>query len=121
MDREFLKQQLTTVMNDTVSTYGGHAKVDLVDHYPPTVNSSAETEHVFKVARSLFGNEKVGLKPKISRSAEDFSFYLEKVPGCYFFMGNGENSTSCHNSEYDFNDTLSPDAAELMCRIAIDY
>lgn len=121
MDRERLKQQLTTVMNETVLAYGGRAQIELVDHYPPTINSSAETEHVFKVARSLFGNEKVGLKQRPARAAEDFSFYLERVPGCYFFMGNGENSASCHNSEYDFNDALLPDAAELMCRIAIDY
>ncbi len=121
MDREYLKQLLTTMMNKTVSAYGGQAKIELIDHYPPTINSSAETEHVFKVARSLFGNERVGLKQKISRAAEDFSFYLQRVPGCYFFMGNGENSASCHNSEYDFNDALLPDAAELMCRIAIDY
>lgn len=120
-DRERMTQQLAAVMNETVSAYGGRASIELVDHYPPTVNSSAETEHVFKVARRLFGKEKVGLKQTISRAAEDFSFYLERVPGCYFFMGNGENSASCHNSEYDFNDDLLPNAAELLCCIAIDY
>ncbi len=122
MDREHLKQQLTTMTNETVSAYGGHAKIEFIDHYPPTINTAAETQHVFRVARNLFGNEKVTIKQKPARAAEDFSFYLERgVPGCYFFMGNGENSASCHNSEYDFNDALLPDAAELMCGIAIDY
>lgn len=120
-DREHLKKQLITLMNETALAYGGRAKIELIDHYLPTVNSTAETQHVFKVARNLLGNEKVGLKQKVSRAAEDFSFYLEKVPGCYFFMGNGENSASCHNSEYDFNDDLLVDAAELLCRIAMDY
>jgi amidohydrolase len=121
IDRERLKEQLITVMNETALVYGGQAKIELVDHYLPTINSAAETQHVLKVARSLLGNEKVGLKQTVSRAAEDFSFYLAKVPGCYFFMGNGENSPSCHNSEYNFNDALLPHAAELMCRIAIDY
>ncbi|MCD6044991.1 MAG: yxeP 1 [Gammaproteobacteria bacterium] len=121
LDRQSLKEQLTITMNEAVLAYGGEAKIEFIDHYSPTINAAAETQHVFRIAHHLLGNEKVVTKQKPARAAEDFSFYLEKVPGCYFFMGNGENSASCHNSEYDFNDALLPHAAELLCRIAIDY
>lgn len=120
-DREFMKQRLSEVVNQTVSAYGAKAKIELIDKYLPTINSVAETQHVFSVARSVFGPDRVGLKQKTARGAEDFSFYLAEIPGCYFFMGNGENSPSCHNSAYDFNDAVLPDAAELLCRVAMEY
>jgi metal-dependent amidase/aminoacylase/carboxypeptidase family protein len=37
--------------------------------------------------------------------SEDFAFMLEKVPGCYFGLGNGP-SRNLHDPGYDFNDEL---------------
>ena len=44
-------------------------------------------------------------------AAEDFSYYLERVPGAYFFMGNGP-SAGLHHPAYDFaDDAIAPGAA----------
>ncbi len=50
--------------------------------------------------------------------AEDFSFFLQKIPGCYFLIGNGDGAhresghgmgpCMLHNPSYDFNDELIP-------------
>jgi len=42
--------------------------------------------------------------------AEDFAFFLEKVPGCYVWIGNGPGEGGCtlHNPHYDFNDEIIP-------------
>jgi metal-dependent amidase/aminoacylase/carboxypeptidase family protein len=60
--------------------------------------------------------------------AEDFSFFLQHKPGCYFLIGNGDGShresghgmgpCMLHNPSYDFNDELIPIGASLWVRLA---
>jgi len=60
--------------------------------------------------------------------AEDFSYYLQERPGCYFVIGNGDGahravdhgSGPCllHNPSYDFNDELVPLGATMWVRLA---
>jgi hippurate hydrolase len=53
--------------------------------------------------------------------AEDFSFYLEQVPGCFFFVGNGEEGAYLHNDKYNFNDDILPIAASIFVTTVEDY
>ncbi len=89
--------------------------------YPPTINTPAETAFVLEQARICLGNENAILKPSSSRAAEDFSYFLNEIPGCYFFMGNGENSACCHNTQYDFNDEIIKHGAKLFTQIALRF
>ena len=52
--------------------------------------------------------------------SEDFSFMLQKKPGCYLFIGNGDGEGSCmiHNPGYDFNDAILPLGATYWARLA---
>jgi hippurate hydrolase len=60
--------------------------------------------------------------------AEDFSFYLQHIPGAYFVLGNGDGThregghglgpCTLHNPSYDFNDQLIPIGATLWVRLA---
>lgn len=119
--RERAKERIQAMVAHISQAHGAVAEVELIDHIPPTINTQAETALVFATARRLFGEEQVQTKLLPARASEDFAFYLEKVPGCYFFVGNGVSSPSCHNSSYDFNDAILPVAAELLCQLAIDY
>jgi hippurate hydrolase len=51
-------------------------------------------------------------------ASEDFSFMLEKVPGCYLNIGNGAGEVACevHNPAYDFNDRALPLGAAFFVR-----
>jgi metal-dependent amidase/aminoacylase/carboxypeptidase family protein len=55
-----------------------------------------------------------------SMASEDFSHYLHKVPGCFFFVGNGDQGP-IHSAQYNFNDDIIPIAAEVMGRVAMNY
>ena len=60
--------------------------------------------------------------------AEDFSYYLQKKPGCYFVIGNGDGlhradghgggPCMLHNPSYDFNDDLIPLGGTVWVRLA---
>ena len=42
---------------------------------------------------------------------------LEKVPGAYINLGNGETSAPVHNDRYDFNDEAIPYGAAMFARL----
>jgi len=119
--RERAKQRIHTMAQGIAHAHGASAKIEFIDYVPPTVNTEQETALVFTTARRLFGENNVQIKLHPARASEDFAFYLEKIPGCYFFVGNGVDSPSCHSSAYDFNDKILPVAAELLCHVAMDY
>src|SRR5262249_41756214 len=48
---ELAKQKLVDHVHYTVTTHGAQADIEITDHYPPTINSFAETQHVLNVAR----------------------------------------------------------------------
>ncbi|WP_028884224.1 M20/M25/M40 family metallo-hydrolase [Taylorella asinigenitalis] len=53
--------------------------------------------------------------------AEDFAFFLQAVPGCYFFVGNGLDSEYLHNEKYDFRDENIEVAASVFVQVAKHY
>ena len=65
----------------------------------------------------LVGEEKVQRNAPPAPASEDFAFMLEKVPGAYINIGNGEGSAPVHNDKYDFNDAAIPTGAALWARL----
>ena len=53
-------------------------------------------------------------------ASEDFSYMLNRRPGAYIGIGNGDEPGACqvHNPGYDFNDTILPLGASLFARLA---
>lgn len=89
--------------------------------YPPTINTPFETDFVFEEAQKIFGLNQVKMKETAARASEDFSFFLQQVPGSYFFIGNGEQSAMCHNAKYDFNDEIIKVGSHLFSVLALSY
>jgi amidohydrolase len=88
--------------------------VDYARRYPPTVNSTAETDKAIAAARAVAGPSSVQLSCTPSTASEDFAFMLREKPGAYIWMGadGAAPSAPLHNPSYDFNDdTLTLGAA----------
>ena len=96
-------------------------------NYPPTINHDAETAFARAVMAEVVGTENV-LEFEPTMGAEDFSYFLQQKPGCYFVIGNGDGThregghgmgpCMLHNPSYDFNDDLIPLGATLWVRLA---
>lgn len=114
-------QELSALTEAISTKTKTHMIVNLTDGFPATINTPNETELVLSVAREIWGEDKALIRPQAARASEDFSYFLEKIPGCYFFIGNGENTPTCHNSHYDFNDAIIPVGAEMLSQVAIAY
>ncbi len=76
--------------------------------YPATINSDQETDIAIAAARAVAGEDNVDTDTPPLMGSEDFAFMLQKKPGCYLFIGNGDGEGTCmvHNAGYDFNDEI---------------
>jgi hippurate hydrolase len=103
--REMLCRRLETIAHAQAASYGAEARIDWQVGYPVTINDPAATELAASVVRDTFGPDAFAPLDKPMMGSEDFAFMLEKVPGAYLFLGNGD-SAGLHTSRYDFNDGL---------------
>ena len=88
-NRNFIKTRMTEIIDGVAKTFGAEISFDYEDGYPPTINHTDPTNKVLKAAERVVG-EKAGM-PYLSMGGEDFSYYLQKIPGCFFFVGSAPN------------------------------
>lgn len=119
--REKAKQQIQHIASSIAAAHNATAIVNIPDGYPPVVNTKAETDLVLQTANTLFGQEKAVLLANMVMPAEDFSYFLQKIPGCYFFIGAGVNKPSLHSAYYDYNDEILATALQMMTQVALNY
>jgi hippurate hydrolase len=116
---ERIESSLRRIARGVAEGFGASAEVRLDWKFAPTVNDPGEAEFAAGVCAALVGAERVQRDPPLIMASEDFSFMLEKVPGCYLNIGNDSGETSCevHNPGYDFNDAALPLGAALFARL----
>jgi amidohydrolase len=124
---DMIQARMKVVAEHTCAAFGATCEFEFHRNYPPTVNHAAETEFVRKVLGDVVGASNVqAFEPTMG--AEDFSFFLQAKPGCYFVIGNGDGAhregghglgpCMLHNPSYDFNDDLIPLGATAWVRLA---
>tara|TARA_Y100001970_G_C14255391_1_gene874982 strand:- start:1605 stop:2783 length:1179 start_codon:yes stop_codon:yes gene_type:complete len=110
--RRFFEKKLEEITKGIAKASGANADVefDLINKYPPTINSKKETTFALNVAKKVFSNENVYTEIQPSMGGEDFSYLLEEKPGSYLYIGQGDQShqANLHTTKYDFNDNLLP-------------
>ena len=106
--RLLLEQRIKALVAAQAESFGVRAEVQWRQGYCVLVNHSAQTEFARQVALNLVGPERVTLNGPQLTGSEDFAFMLEKVPGSYLLIGNGDGDSAgacmVHNPGYDFND-----------------
>ena len=114
--RRLLEQRIKSLVSAQAESFGVTAEVDWRPGYCVLVNTMAETNFARQVALDLVGADRVTLQGPALTGSEDFAFMLEKIPGSYLLIGNGDGDTAgacmVHNPGYDFNDdNIAPGAA----------
>ncbi len=114
-----VERSMKRIAKGVAEGFGATATVDFRVIFAPTVNNGAEAAFVAGICDEVVGAENVERNPPLIMASEDFSFMLEKVPGCYFNVGVGAGDNVCevHNPGYDFNDAALPLGASAFARI----
>ena len=128
---DLIESRLRKIAESTAEAYDCSVDITFHRNYPPTVNSSAETQFAAEVMREVVGADHVDANVEPTMGAEDFSFMLLEKPGCYAFLGNGEGGhrdaghgagpCMLHNASYDFNDQLLPVGSSFWVHLAAKF
>ncbi|MFN5156170.1 MAG: M20 aminoacylase family protein [Betaproteobacteria bacterium] len=124
---DLIETRMREIATGLAATFGATCEFEFTRVYPPTVNHPAETEFVRRTLAQVVGEANV-VPFEPTMGAEDFSFFLQEKPGCYFTFGNGDGThregghglgpCMLHNPSYDFNDELIPVGASCWVRLA---
>jgi len=124
---DLIERRMREIAVHTGTVFGAEVDFEFRRNYPSTINHEAETAFVRRVLLEMMPPHQVIAQAPIM-AAEDFSFMLEAVPGCYAFIGNGDGdhrdpghgAGPCvvHNPNYDFNDALLPLGASVFVQLA---
>ena len=113
---ELIERRLTEVAQHVAAGFECRAEVVHKRRYPATINDAGAATFV----RSVAGEAGFGIvSAPPSMGAEDFSFMLERKPGCYIWLGAGRNGENpmLHSPYYDFNDAVLGDGIRLWDRL----
>ncbi len=119
--RKEMKEKLVSTVENIAKEMGGRAEVKFLVQYPVTVNFKEEAETVQKLAKKVVDAENVVTDYQTTTS-EDFSYYLEKVPGCMIFVGcGGDVYYPQHNENFTVGEKTILIGTQLFYEIAKKY
>jgi amidohydrolase len=119
--RAAFPERIERVARGVCEALGATHELRWQPYYPPVVNDPAVAAVVASEARRLLGEDRV-FEDVRSMGAEDMSFYLREVPGCFFFFGAANPSKGAahphHNPRFRIDEDVLAPAAELLVRSA---
>ena len=106
-NRNMIKKRMQNIIDGVSKSFGAEIVLKYKEGYPPTVNHEDPTKLVLEASSMVVG--KGAGYPYLSMGGEDFSYYLQKVPGCFFFVGSAPDknnilSTPHHCSHFDIDE-----------------
>ena len=121
-----IHQRIARTADMIAQSAGARADVRVVELYNATVNNPALTEKMGATLRRVAGEGNYGLQPK-STASEDFSFYQEKVPGMFFYLGVTPKGTDVdkaapnHSPRFYVDESGLINGVRALSNLTIDY
>ncbi|WP_417720691.1 amidohydrolase [Salipiger sp.] len=97
-----IEAAMRRIATGIAAAHGIAAEVAYRREFVPLVNDATLAEEMLAAAAPVSERAVVAERP--ITASEDFARFLDHVPGCFAFIGNGEASAPLHNPGYDFND-----------------
>jgi amidohydrolase len=127
-DEAMFIERVKTIATKTAEAGGGTAEVKIPysNHYPVTFNDLALTEKMLPSLRATAGAAHILLRPPVT-GAEDFSFFQEKVPGLFIFLGGmpkGQDplkAPSHHTPDFFLDESGFVLGVKALANLTLDY
>jgi amidohydrolase len=121
--QQLAQARLREISAGVAHAYGCTADVDYRLGYPVTHNHPEAVEVFSQTAREALGVDRVLTMPQPVMGGEDFSFYSQRIPSCFFVLGlipPGRTSMpDLHQPDFNFNDDSIATGVEMFCRLAL--
>ena len=120
--QSMIEKCMREICSGISSMNGAQCDVTYTHEFSPTVNWEKCVEVVKSAGQVVFGPDHVNAACQPAMVSEDFSAYLNEIPGCFVFIGSGKNPVASeniplHNSVYDYNDDILEISAEFFAEL----
>jgi amidohydrolase len=120
--QKLLEERMRTISEGICKINGAECQFEYTHEFAPTVNWEECVYMAVRAARNVVGENMVDGNCLPWMASEDFGAFLQKIPGCFVFIGNGEDSDGVgnvplHNSSYDFNDKILKIGVEYFAEL----
>ena len=113
--RSSIHAQIQKAAESTTLLYGVQFTIHYPHQAPVTLNHMPAVEAVKNVASQVAGAENVILNARPLMASEDFSYFLQQIPGAYFFMG--QDGPYCHHPQFIFDTDIIPLGASVIVEL----
>lgn len=122
--RDHIEKQLEVYAANTAAIYGGTATVEYIRGTQAVINGEESAALVQQVASEAFGEGSI-YNEKPTMGGEDFSFYLDEVPGSFALVGSGniekDTEWAHHHGKFNIDEDAMATGAELYAQFAWTY
>mgnify|MGYP001453072448 CR=1 FL=1 len=124
--QEIIEKEMKRIIDGVEAMFGVECTLEYVPDYPPLYNDPDFTEFVAETLKSVDDKDIKEVKeyPPLSPS-EDFAYYLEKIPGCYFYIGCTPKGVDepyfNHHPKFDIDEDAILVAAKAVGHVVCSY
>ncbi|WP_042476408.1 M20 aminoacylase family protein [Bacillus ndiopicus] len=118
--QKLLEERMRSICEGICAMHGAECEFEYTHEFSPTINEASCTEAAIEAAKNIVGNDKTNGNCEPFMASEDFAKFLEKVPGCFVFLGGkveNEEIIPLHNALYDYNDSILETGAEFFAEV----
>ena len=117
--RKTIREGLEKLLSRICEAYGATYEFDYQEGYPAVINSPQVTDIIGKAAEEILGKSAL-IYPKPSMGGEDFAYYLQKIPGAFYFLGVGNQEKGItspqHSPTYNVDEDALLNGSRILLR-----
>ncbi|MGD6993519.1 M20 metallopeptidase family protein [Sutcliffiella horikoshii] len=119
-----VKERFFEVVEHTAKAMGATADIEYIDGYEATINTPEWAEVVKETANKLLGSEDATPTVDPSLGGEDFSRFLNRYPGAFFWLGSAvegrEVQKPLHDPKFEFNEKALPIGVNMLVEVTFN-
>ena len=123
--REKVIRRFEEITQGVAAAMSCQVEIEIKRVTPPVINNAEAAGRVQEAARAVLPESNLDTNGYITMGAEDMAYMLERVPGCYFFVGSANHEKGLdyghHHPKFDVDEGALPRAAALMAAAAFDF
>lgn len=122
-NRQYILENAEKILKGICSYTGASYNMDVLHGLPPLITDDSVMDKVKSIAEGILGDNNVVPASKASMGAEDFSYFAQKIPAAFIWVGarNEEKGmvNMMHNPRFNFDEDVLPIGIKMLCGFAL--
>ncbi|WP_026896050.1 M20 metallopeptidase family protein [Clostridiisalibacter paucivorans] len=122
--RKWIPEAMEKTLKGIVELNDASYEFDYIEHFPPLINNDEMTDLVSQSVSKVVGEENIIIGNEPNMGGEDFAYFAQAVPSCFFFVGiapDEDNPIPHHHPHFAWDDKNLLVSSQSLAMIALDY